>query len=302
MAVYYCTCCRKLVPAHQAGKRGYLYCVNCNCLLSRKHPLQSYDHPTTTVYQYEGPVHQEMQPPTGPMSPQFGPQAPMIFGSDSVTMARPPPPGFPNMPYPNVRYPPNYSPPTPQQAQGFVDQYAHAQDHMDLNLAASGGPPHVSVTNDVQPPQHSPVLPEGHAAEFPHGSSSMETDPAVRNTKEIGGQTIVVIDTPPGTPSGEGVAESKMEVSPEEVLAVSPQESKDKLQYTRNEPDPHATDQESGKASSDLTEANQTSPHVPDETSCFTPDQASPLSPDQGIPSPILLEQASSSALTVCYK
>ena len=234
-----------------------------------------------------GPVHQEMQPPTTTMSAQFGPQAPMIFRSDhggSVTMARPPPPGFP--------YP----------------MRCHPQDHMyidsDPNSAASGGPPQVGPmpTNDVQLPQHSPVLPEGHAAEFPHGSSSMETDPAVRNTKQIGGQTIVVIDTPPGTPSGEGVAESKMEVSPEEVLAVSPQESKDKLQYTRNEPDPHATDQESGKASSDLTEANQTSPHVPDETSCFTPDQASPLSPDQGIPSPILPEQASSSALTVCYK
>ena len=293
---------------YQAGKEGYLYCNNCKCLLSTTYPLQWYHHPTTTMHQEGKPVH---QPPTTPVSAQFGPQVPMFFRSDhggSVTMARPPPPGFPDVPYPTM----------PQQAQVFVDQsdHVHAQDHMD---PASGRPPQVGPmpgpTNDVhdQPPvslQHSPVLPEGHtrsAADLPLGSSSMETDPVHNTQQEIevqrktSGQTVVVIDTPPDTPNGESGGESKMEVSTNspEGAAVSPPENKDKLQNAHNDPDPHVADQEPGEGLSDQPEANQTSPHVPDEASCSTPNPASPLSPDQGAPSPLLPEQASSSSFTV---
>ena len=203
-------------------------------------------------------------PPTAPH--QFGPQASSSdHGGPAFRMARPPPPGFPNMPYP-VRYPPSYRSSAPQQFQCFprpsgVDaQIPHAQAHVHgTNPIASGGPPQPEVMPNV---------------------------------------VAIDIDTPPpGTSIGVGGEMGISTESPEEGTAVNPQENKDKLQSTHVKPDPiisHVADQASdqhmpGHISTDQALhvyhiPDQASPGTPDQASPGTPDQASPHTPDQASP------------------
>ena len=190
-------------------------------------------------------------PPTAPH--QFGPQASSSdHGGPAFRMARPPPPGFPNMPYP-VRYPPSYRSSAPQQFQCFprpsgVDaQIPHAQAHVHgTDPIASGGPPQPEVMPSV---------------------------------------VAIDIDTPPpGTSIGVGGEMGISTESPEEGTAVNPQENKDKLQSTHVKPDPiisHVADQASDQHMPGHVSTDQASPRTPDQASPRTPDQASPRTPDQ---------------------